>query len=56
MHAEYEGVTYIHTATIGILRTGEPGTNGTDIVCEIGVARKNSAGRDGEGYDYPKYE
>ena len=58
--AHYEGVTYIYIASIGILRTGEPGTNGTDIICKIGVSRKTeTASGDNEkwgAYEYPAYE
>ena len=66
VHAEYEGVTYIHTATIGILRTGEPGTNGTDVICKIGVIHgvdKRKTGAESPSWDfnenaedYPIYE
>lgn len=46
--ATYDGYIYKKIISIGILRMGDPGTNGTDKFCKIGV-------KNGSSTDFPPY-
>jgi hypothetical protein len=50
--ATYNGQTYEHAVDIGIMRQGEPGTNGTGVVCKIAVSTKTTGGTASEKYPY----